>query len=281
MICKHPSGQCLRPVQQGKLGYCSMHYSRLHRKGDVGGLEPLRKATQPDGACSHPNGCTRLVMAKGLCGMHYNRTQKGLGLGPADGWDVECGQCHKVHNTIYTFAVRCPSCADNPRCFSCERPTTTHSGKLCGKCRAWVGAIPCVSAECPNLAHPGSKSGLCKSCVRRGSLSPNWKGGRTTNQDGYVRVAAPEDYKGTVHNGYVHEHRMVMEQSLGRLLVRHETVHHKNGDRSDNRIENLELWSKSQPAGQRVKDKVQWAKEMLWLYEPEALTQEERNCHRR
>ncbi len=67
------------------------------------------------------------------------------------------------------------------------------------------------------------------------------------------------------------QHRFVMEEKLGRPLLPHENVHHINGVRHDNRIENLELWSTSQPPGQRVEDKVAWAKELLALYEPEAL----------
>lgn len=64
----------------------------------------------------------------------------------------------------------------------------------------------------------------------------------------------------------ISQHRYVMEQQLGRPLRRHENVHHINGDRADNRIENLELWSTIQPSGQRVADKVKWAREILAMY---------------
>lgn len=61
-------------------------------------------------------------------------------------------------------------------------------------------------------------------------------------------------------------HRVVMQDVLGRDLLPGENVHHMNGDRSDNRPGNLELWSSSQPSGQRVSDKIEWAIEILRQY---------------
>ena len=62
-----------------------------------------------------------------------------------------------------------------------------------------------------------------------------------------------------------------MEEHLGRSLLPGETVHHINGIRDDNRIENLELWSTSHPYGQRVVDKIEWAIELLKSYQPDIL----------
>lgn len=91
---------------------------------------------------------------------------------------------------------------------------------------------------------------------------------RHITTSGYVSVKRP-DHPCANNAGYVPEHRLVMEDYLGRLLEPHEEVHHKNGDRADNELHNLELWSTKQPKGQRVEDKVAWAREILEQYEPE------------
>jgi hypothetical protein len=75
------------------------------------------------------------------------------------------------------------------------------------------------------------------------------KGYKTKNAEGYVLVLCKGHLGGT-KGGYVYEHRLVMEAVMGRVLRTNEHVHHKNGDRADNRIENLELKS----AGSHVRD---------------------------
>lgn len=94
--------------------------------------------------------------------------------------------------------------------------------------------------------------------IRHRASEPRW----LPNHHGYITKTSK------VGGKYVTliQHRVVMEEHLGRPLYSHENVHHINGVRDDNRIENLELWSTSQPAGQRVEDKIAWAREFLVQY---------------
>lgn len=91
---------------------------------------------------------------------------------------------------------------------------------------------------------------------------------------GYWKIPVPPDERHLTNGATtVAEHRLVMARHLGRALLPGEVVHHLNGDRTDNRLENLELWSTTQPKGQRVVDKVAFALQILRRYEPEALTE--------
>ncbi len=76
--------------------------------------------------------------------------------------------------------------------------------------------------------------------TRRGELHPGWKGGKIRNGDGYIFVYSP-NHPCRRSQPYIFEHRLVMEKHLGRYLESWETVHHINGIKDDNGIENLQL----------------------------------------
>jgi len=90
--------------------------------------------------------------------------------------------------------------------------------------------------------------------------------------NGYAFAWAPDHPRANKNSGRVREHILVMEKTLGRYLTEHEQVHHINAVKHDNRAENLELWTKSQPAGARVADQIEWAIALLQQYAPEKLS---------
>ena len=80
-----------------------------------------------------------------------------------------------------------------------------------------------------------------RSTANPGDKNPAWAGGRKVDADGYILVWIPSHPQ--ARRGYVREHRIVAERALGRILLLGEVVHHKNGNKENNRPENLEVFS--------------------------------------
>lgn len=133
----------------------------------------------------------------------------------------------------------------------------------CGKTVFWQNSTLARGSQSCGCAK--YREGLL---VIRGEGHPNWKGGRVVQKDGYVLLRRPT-HPNVQKSGYVLEHVAVMADFLGRPIRPSEEVHHKNGIKDDNRIENLELWAMSHPKGQRPADLVEYARSILLEYEAE------------
>lgn len=117
-----------------------------------------------------------------------------------------------------------------------------------------------VTAGMKNLKSPGRRAGHSLGFVKQTYCSRHC-GYESLRNDWSIDK---HGYRYCTSNGkMIFEHRIVMEKYVGRPLLRTETVHHKNGDRADNRIENLELWKGNHGKGQRVSDKLKHAIDVL------------------
>lgn len=115
------------------------------------------------------------------------------------------------------------------------------------------------SRDCYHLSEYASR-------LRAGRRPGATVGATRENAYGYTIEFVGRGDPSADKHGWCLQHRLVMSRVLGRRLLTHENVHHLNGVKTDNSPDNLELWVTSQPRGQRVRDKVAWAHEILTMY---------------
>lgn len=186
-----------------------------------------------------------------------------------------CGAIFEAHSPAAKFCSR--KCSESNVQLNCQRCGTSFMAKESHKDRRKYCSLECRNAaktenasveftcqHCGNLyRRPPSKRRpgvhYCSIvCARRGMADKKTRGDGYLNKQGYRLLR--------VHGKVVLRHRYLMEKQLGRPLHSWETIHHVNGVKDDNRLENLELWITRQPKGQRLQDSIAWAIEFLTAY---------------
>lgn len=240
---------CVRKVHAN--GYCGMHYHHVVRYG----VPDIRRRAAPQSlaaACAI-DGCSERPEAMDLCGRHYRQAwlvgrqvaAKGCAVEGCDGVAIgrsPGGYCAKHHQRWKRYGDPLKTKRNRPVLCSISGCGQPHH------CRGW-----------------------CEVHYARWRLhgTPEPEGLRAPRGAGHVDGHGYKRHHYRDADGRLHamlEHRWVMSEILGRPLEKYERVHHKNGNRADNRPQNLELWIIGHPSGQRVEDQVAWAAEILSRY---------------
>ncbi len=208
---------CDSTVEKGGFGMCRTHYMQVRRGMRAEDGSPLRQPERVrsygDGARCTEEECGNRPKAHGLCNKHLMRA-------------LHSGSVHpQLTKTQYTASSRClfEGCTNRP-----------------------VNKGMCSTHAQQRLAGIIDESGAVlrdkKTCFR--TRADRWVGG-----NGYVLVKAPEGHPLARVDGSILEHRLVMEQQMGRVLHEYEIVHHRDGNRGNNSPENLELLDGRSRAG--------------------------------
>lgn len=256
---------------------CSMHRGRKERGADMD--LPYKYNEEVFGEICSWRGCEKESEVvdgrfQRFCRMHRGRREHGIDMDLPPNfhrivgvriceWEG-CERVSELRNGKYR-----PLCSMHrgrkERGVDMDLPINYHLRDPDRKC-AWEG---CDRKAAKNGGRfcPGHKSRWQRFMDMDAPFAPTRMprdiGDTYVDENGYVHVKTGES-----QDGWELLHRKKMADHIGRKLFSEETVHHKNGERADNDQDNLELWSSRHPPGQRVIDKLQWAREIIALYEP-------------
>jgi hypothetical protein len=206
---------CTETTEGSAKGFCRTHYMAFRRgriTADGSETRPMKRVPSygPGARCLVPE-CERRPKGRGLCAMHYQQWDDGIDLGV----EVPDRGHEKVAATYGTISCRVEGCLDRAM-------------------NRWMCSKHTQQREAGIIDGAGKK---LRELMPRGKRPLDWR----KELAGYILVRAPKDHPGARHDGSIYQHRLVVEEMLGRYLTAEEVVHHKNGVRDDNRPENLEL----------------------------------------
>lgn len=209
------------------------------------------------GKCS-VEGCDSAVKAHRLCGMHLWRSETHGDPGAAE-----------KHNLPQTGLCSVEGCELPSKtkgyCSSHYSRVRVHG--VAGSAKISKGKPKGVPCEVEGCYRPSDGDGLCRMHYERRRNTGVLGGPEPVRNPSGEGCLTPQGYRIiTVDGKTILEHRHVMQQVLGRPLRADEVVHHRDGQRARNTPDNLELWSKAHPPGQRVVDKIAWAINLLGEY---------------
>ena len=299
-LCKAAEG-CIKEAI--KVGFCATHYRQVQRgaRAPEGHLVRVLRATYTDsGVLCLVDSCHKLPYGHGMCSAHYQQFR-------AKRIDAEGRATDPSTWVSYYKPGRKKSAAGPCKLPTCRMQRVDSTTQLCGKhtrqvqlgimdvdgnvlreqyrVRRYTDADLCRAEGCSSkarsnffcMSHAGQFSvGLIDANGRslreqRTTKQPTGQA-RHLSSHGYVMVSAPPGHPHANTDGNMFEHRLVMEQHLGRYLLPTEIVHHRDSNRQNNDIANLEMHTRRThpPGGEFTAEHAQVALDALRVNDPAA-----------